>query len=105
MKKALFILMVVLVPVLLFAQPMDTVTIYFETCDGDTATMVPAHTSTLGGGQGDWRIIVLASRMTTGPRTTPRFTSPRPRRIARRCTTRLVTPALVRPPFRCHTAT
>ena len=57
MKKALFILMVVLVPVLLFAQPMDTVTIYFETCDGDTATMVPAHTSTLGGGQGDWRII------------------------------------------------
>ena len=57
MKKALFILMVVLVPVLLFAQPMDTVTIYFETCDGDTATMVPAHTSTLGGVQGDWRII------------------------------------------------
>jgi len=57
MKKALFILMVVLVPVLLLAQPMDTVTIYYEHFDGDSCTVVPGHGSTLGGPQGDFRIV------------------------------------------------
>ena len=57
MKKALFILMVVLVPVLLWAQPMDTVTIYFENIDGDSCTMVPGHGPGLGSTQGDFRVV------------------------------------------------
>ena len=59
MKKAFFILMVVLAPVLLLAQPMDTVTIYFESFDGDSAscTFTPGHGNNLGGTQGDFRIV------------------------------------------------
>ena len=57
MKKALSILMIVLVPVLLLAQPMDTVTIYFENFDGATNTMVPGTGSSFGGPQGDFRVV------------------------------------------------
>ena len=57
MKKALFVLMVFLAPVLLLAQPMDTVTIYFESFDGDSVSTTPGHGSSLGGAQGDFRVI------------------------------------------------
>ena len=39
MKKALFILMTVMAPLFLLAQPMDTLTIYFENFDGDSVTL------------------------------------------------------------------
>jgi len=58
MKKALFILMVVMAPVLLLAQPMDSVTIYFENFDGTTHTFTTTGTSNLGGTTlGDWRLV------------------------------------------------
>ena len=55
MKKLLFVLMAVVMPVLLFAQPMDTTTIYQENFDGASNSFV---TSTALGGQanGDWRL-------------------------------------------------
>ena len=57
MKKALFIMMVVMAPVLLLAQPLDTVTIYFENFDGATNTMVPGTAPSFGGSQGDFRVV------------------------------------------------
>jgi len=57
MKKALFILMVVLVPVWLLAQPIDSVTIYYENFDGSTLSVTSTTNPQLGGTQGDWRLI------------------------------------------------
>lgn len=57
MKKALFILMVVLVPLLLLAQPMDSVTIYYENFDGDPVTFASSQDPNHGGTAGDWRVV------------------------------------------------
>lgn len=54
MKKLLFVLMAVVMPVLLFAQVMDTAHIYQENFDGATHTFSTG--SALGGTQGDWRL-------------------------------------------------
>lgn len=56
MKKLLFILTAVLVPVLLLAQPMDTTTIFRENFDGASIIMVSSTGSAMGGTQGDWRV-------------------------------------------------
>lgn len=56
MKKRLFILMAVMVPVLLLAQPMDTMTIFLENFDGTNVSVTSQGTSNLGGALGDWRI-------------------------------------------------
>jgi len=56
MKKLLSFLMVVMVPMLLLAQPMDTVTIYSENFDAATHTFTTSHNSSLGGTTGDWRV-------------------------------------------------
>ena len=56
MKKLVSLLMVVMVPILLLAQPMDTVTIYSENFDGATPTFTTSHSSSLGGTPGDWRV-------------------------------------------------
>ncbi len=56
MKRLLFVLMAVMVPAMLLAQPMDTMTIYSENFDGPTHTMTPTTGSNLGGTLGDWRV-------------------------------------------------
>jgi len=57
MKKLLFLLMVVFVPVLLMAQPMNYVTIYDENFEGATQTLTTGHNPDLGGDLGDWRVV------------------------------------------------
>ena len=57
MRKLLFILTVILAPVILLAQPMDTTTIYQENFDGATNSMSTSTSSSLGGQEGDWRLV------------------------------------------------
>ena len=57
MKKSLFILMAVLMPVLLLAQPMDTTTIFSEDFEGAVVQMTVSHLPNGGGTVGDWRIV------------------------------------------------
>ena len=57
MKKALFILMTVMAPLFLLAQPMDTLTIYFENFDGDSVTLNSPGTPQHGAPIGDWRVV------------------------------------------------
>ena len=57
MKKRLLVLMAILMPVILLAQPMDTTTIYREDFEGDTIMMTVSHLPNGGGTVGDWRIV------------------------------------------------
>lgn len=57
MKRGLFVLLVVLFPVLLLAQPMDTTTIFRENFEGDSIKMTVSHLPAGGGTLGDWRIV------------------------------------------------
>ena len=57
MKKLLFLLMVVLVPVLMMAQPMDSLTIYMENFDGSEHTFTTTTVGSHGGAVGDWRVV------------------------------------------------
>ena len=57
MKKSLFILMAVLMPVLLWAQPMDTTTIFSEDFEGAVIQMTVSHLPNGGSTAGDWRIV------------------------------------------------
>ena len=57
MKKLLFFLMVVAMPFLVKAQPMNFVTIFSEDFDGATIQMATQTTPSLGGGAGDWRVV------------------------------------------------
>lgn len=57
MKKLLFVLMVALMPILVFAQPMNFVTIFNENFDGSTIQMTPTTNPSFGGTAGDWRVV------------------------------------------------
>ncbi len=57
MKKLLFVLMVVLMPILVIAQPMNYVTIFNENFDGSTVQMLPGTNPSFGGPEGDWRVV------------------------------------------------
>lgn len=57
MKKLLFLLMVVFIPVLLMAQPMEYVTIFNENFDGSEHTFSTTVIASHGGTAGDWRIV------------------------------------------------
>ena len=56
MEKRLLVFIAVLFPVLLLAQPMDTVTAFRENFDGDPIKMTVSHLPSGGGTLGDWRI-------------------------------------------------
>ena len=56
MKRGLFVLLVVLFPVLLLAQPMDTTTIFRENFEGDSIKMTVSH---LPAGGGKWDTVIL----------------------------------------------
>lgn len=55
MKKFLLLLIVLWVPFILFAQPMDTTTAFYENFDGSTLHMTPSYTTGHGGTAGDWQ--------------------------------------------------
>ena len=57
MKKSLFILLVILFPVMLLAQPMDTLRIFRENFEGDSIKMTVSHLPGGGGTIGDWRLV------------------------------------------------
>ena len=57
MKKRLLVLMAILMPVMLLAQPMDTTTIFREDFEGDSIKMTVSHLPAGGGTLGDWRIV------------------------------------------------
>ena len=57
MKKRLSILMVILFPVMLFAQPMDTTTIFWEDFEVNPVKMTVSHLPAGGSTLGDWRLV------------------------------------------------
>ncbi len=57
MKKRLSILMVILFPVMLFAQPMDTTTIFWEDFEVNPIKMTVSHLPAGGSTLGDWRLV------------------------------------------------
>lgn len=57
MKKRLSILMVILLPVMLFAQPMDTTTIFWEGFEVNPVKMTVSHLPAGGATLGDWRLV------------------------------------------------
>ena len=57
MKKRLLVLMAILMPVMLLAQPMDTTTIFREDFEGDSIKMTVSHLPVGGSTLGDWRIV------------------------------------------------
>lgn len=57
MKKRLLVLMAILMPVMLLAQPMDTTSIFTEDFEGDVVKMTVSHLPNGGGTLGDWRLV------------------------------------------------
>lgn len=57
MKKGLFILMAILMPVMLLAQPMDTTTVFWEDFETNPVKMTVSHLPAGGSTLGDWRLI------------------------------------------------
>ena len=57
MKKRLLVLLAILMPVMLLAQPMDTTTIFREVFEGDSIKMTVSHLPAGGGTLGDWRLV------------------------------------------------
>ncbi|MBR4648284.1 MAG: T9SS type A sorting domain-containing protein [Bacteroidales bacterium] len=57
MKKRLLVLLVIMFPMLLLAQPMDTSTVYRENFEGDSVKMTSSHLPAGGGALGDWRLV------------------------------------------------
>lgn len=56
MKKSLTLLVALFFPFLLFAQLMDTTTVFYENFDGSSIQTTTNYSSSFGGANGDWQI-------------------------------------------------